>query len=273
MAEIDVRYADSSMNLGSVQTRHLPYQDNTIVAPNHPALRNEQVQGYTHAHRSYVSQTPNAIEQSTRFTSQFQRQTLAPHDAYAAHAQPPRETRRARQPIDNPLHDGSTPYIPGRATGRNDKLQHMTDILTNVVEGPSFACDKCARKCKTKAGLKYVQFLFRSDPVEAADTYKAITDSRTIPTRGEDTSVRPVLLRSGIRKTSGDMRMLSITRCSLLVPIATKCTNGRTIWIATRRLKVIARFLRLDCQHLCLPPIQRQVHIRTVGASLLVPRP
>lgn len=149
MEQLAVCYAQSNANLGRGQVQPFPYPDHTMVTPSRSALRNGQERGLMHPHGRNIPMTQNANGQGTHTTAQIQRPTLAPRQNY----EPPSEPPRVRQPIPDPCRDGSTPYFPGHVVGRRDKLQHLTDVLTDVVERPSFACDKCKKTFKNKSGL------------------------------------------------------------------------------------------------------------------------
>lgn len=153
MKQISACYTQNNADTISNRTRQLSFTDDLTVAPNEITLRREQEPLVAHPHTRDGYRTRDKVRKTAQPTVQSPRQAIVSHqdDAYA---QPPRKPQRAIQPAKDFLHDGSTPYVPGRSARRENELQHLTDAMTAAVERPSFECNECGKKYKDKAGLK-----------------------------------------------------------------------------------------------------------------------
>ena len=139
--------------MDNVWTQRYLYPDNPTIAPIQTTLRHEKDRDDVYTHNGNTTEAMIAVDQSTQRAIPSQPQMFMP---YLDHAQPQQssEFRTAIEPTADDFRDDSTPYVAGYGAGRKAELKRKTEVLSAVVEQPSFACGKCHKKCKNKADLK-----------------------------------------------------------------------------------------------------------------------
>ena len=143
----------SNAHMNSAWTQDCLHTANPTIAPSQTTLRHEKDR-----HDAYL-QTRNTtgmvieVDQDTQPGISSQPQMPTRYQDYV-YPQPLSEFRMTIQSTTDTLRDDSTPYVAGYVTGREVELQRKTDVLTAVVERPSFACDICPKKCKSRSDLR-----------------------------------------------------------------------------------------------------------------------
>ena len=143
----------SNTHMNNIWTQRYLYPDNPTIAPIRTTLRQEKYRDNVYTPNGNTTETVTAVDQSTQPATPSQAQMLMP---YLDHAHPQQlgESRTTIEPTADDFRDDSTPYVAGYVSGRKAELQRRTEVLSAVVEQPSFACDKCPKKCRNKADLK-----------------------------------------------------------------------------------------------------------------------
>jgi hypothetical protein len=144
--------APKHVYLSSARIKH-SFTDNQNTPPSQIVSRYEQQQAPAYIQQRDICKTRSTVGENSQPTTERQRHILAPHQTYAD-TQPPGEPLGAIQPAFYAFRDGSTPYVPGHTARREDELQHMTDVMTTVIERLCFACDECRKKFKSRSDLR-----------------------------------------------------------------------------------------------------------------------
>jgi hypothetical protein len=151
--QIAACFTPSNAYMNSAWTQNRLHTYNPTVAPSQTTLRHEEERDDAYNHTNNTTGIVIEIDQNIQPAIPSQPQMII---LYQDHVYPQQlsEFRMAIQPIADTFRDDSTPYVAGYVAGREVELQRKTDVLTAVVERPSFACDICPKKCKTKSDLR-----------------------------------------------------------------------------------------------------------------------
>ena len=143
----------SNAHLNNAWTQNCLHTDNPTIAPNQTTLWHEQDLDDAYTHTRNTAGVAIEVDQNTQSDIPSQPQMFNPYHDHV-YPQQLNEFRMAIQSPADTFRDDSTPYVAGYVAGREVELQRKTDVLTAVVERPSFACDVCPKKCKTKSDLR-----------------------------------------------------------------------------------------------------------------------